>query len=307
MSTVTARLPSHPTLEGHTYLDEIGSGGMARVHLYSRKTTGTLIALKVMKDAPGLSTIEQVALMERERESLWLMRGDRGFVQILGRAKYKGKPAYLMEYIEGGNLLHYVRRNGAMDARAAGKFGIELAEIVQRMHNKGILHRDLSHKNILVRHRRLAGRRSSASPVPEPVISDLGLAKPMFEMAITSSNCVMGTPDFMAPECFLGAWHARPTTDVYSLGAILYFVLTGKLPVENPWKQVSEGVSEVFVTPSTFLHTIPYEMDAIVLRCLQFRATDRFQSAENLAKELMRFLIGQRLSHKTRSFSPGLR
>ena len=204
-----------------------------------------------------------------------------------------------LELLEGGTLKD--RLNGTPQAgRAAAELIATLAETIQAAHRVGIVHRDLKPSNILF----------SVEGVPK--ITDFGLAKRLgSDSDQTESGQVMGSPSYMAPEQAQGrAKDAGPTADVYSLGAVLYELLTGRPPFrgETPLATMHQVANDDPVPPSRLVPKVARDLETICLKCLEKNPHSRYDSAAALADDLQHYLNGEPIKARpTSSWERGIK
>jgi tetratricopeptide (TPR) repeat protein len=205
-------------------------------------------------------------------------------VQIYQVGECDGKPFLCLEYVEGGSLLHKLAGK-AQPEREAARLVAALARAVHYTHQRGILHRDLKPSNVLL----------AADGTPK--ITDFGLAKVVdADLGPTRSGTLLGTPCYMAPEQAAGG--ARKVTaaaDVYSLGAILYELLTGRAPFQGdtPLGTLLQVRSQEPVPPRRLQPSVSWELEAICLKCLEKHPRQRYPSGDDLANDLHCFLEGR--------------
>jgi DNA-binding beta-propeller fold protein YncE len=208
-------------------------------------------------------------------------------VQIYETGQQEDLPYLSLEYVEGGSLDQRLAGQ-PMPPREAAELVETLARAVHVAHQAGIIHRDLKPANVLL------------TPSGVPKITDFGLAKTLGDdRGQTASGAILGTPSYMAPEQAGG--RRREITravDVYSLGAILYELLTGRPPfrAETPLDTLLLVVSEEVTPPSELCPDVPRDLEAICLKCLRKNPENRYADAEALAEDLHRFLNGEPVS-----------
>lgn len=189
-----------------------------------------------------------------------------------------GRHFFTMAFIEGTTLSAQVRMNGVPAPRDAAALLLGVADAVDFAHRHGVIHRDLKPDNVLLDKQ---GR---------PRVTDFSLAKHVGgESGLTSAGQILGTPAYMAPEQAWGKVNEMgPATDIYALGGILYFLLTGRAPFEG--QSTMEVLSQVTNKPPTPPHQlmpgIPPELEAVCLKCLEKERKDRYASAADLVAEL---------------------
>jgi len=193
----------------------------------------------------------------------------------------EGRHWFSMDYVDGPNLQEAVRKGPFSPKRAASLVQI-LAEAIHYAHQQGVLHRDLKPSNVLI------------GPADQPVITDFGLAKVLSsDTELTLSGQVLGTPHYLPPEQALGKrGKVGPWSDVYGLGAILYFLLTGRPPFQA--EELTEVLEQVVhrepISPRLLNPSMPRDLETICLKCLEKEAARRYESAQGLADDLGRFL-----------------
>jgi len=249
--------------------EEIGRGGMGVVYKARDEIHNRWVALKVIKDTGRL---EELTRFRREVAIARALHHPN-IVSLHEVSHLGSRHLIAMEYIEGKTLA---------DVRLSMKRSAELialvARAVQYAHSRGIVHRDIKPQNIMVD---LDGK---------PYLMDFGLAKVIeTSSSITSVGTALGTPGYMAPEQAIGrSSRVDRRSDVYSLGAVLYFLMTGRPPFwgVNPVDTIRRVVYDPLVPPSEIASAIPKDLEAIVLKCLDKDKNRRYQTARHLAEEL---------------------
>jgi hypothetical protein len=271
----------HRTIPGYEILAEVGRGGMGVVYKARQVALNRLVAVKMILGG-ALAGPETLARFRSEAEVIARLEHPN-IVQIHDVGEHEGRPFFTMEFVPGDTLARKLVGT-PWKARRAAALVEKLAGAVHVMHGQGVLHRDLKPANILL------------AANGEPKITDFGLAKQMEGGAgRTASGAVLGTPSYMAPEqAGSKKKDVGPAADVYSLGAILYELLTGRPPfqAETPLDTLLLVVSEEPPPPRQLLPKLSRDLEAICLKCLRKQPAERYASAEELADDLGRFLDG---------------
>jgi WD40 repeat protein len=264
---------------------------MGVVYRARQLTLGRQVALKMI-ETKGDS---QYAARLRAEASALARLQHPNIVQIHELGEHDGQPFLLLEYLDGGTLRQ--RCGKPQDPKGAARLVQTLADAIHSAHQHGITHRDLKPANVLLTH---AG---------VPKIGDFGLARldalpaepgagqgATLPTALTSSNQVLGTPQYMAPEQadrLLG--QVGPAADVYALGVILYELLTGRPPFDGPTPLdvIRRLLAEEALSPSRLQPGAPRDLVTICLHCLEKEPRKRYASALDLREDLRRFLAGE--------------
>jgi WD40 repeat protein len=282
-----AALPSGTRLGRFELRRELGRGSYGLVHLAHDPQLRRDVALKV----PRPETLADPAARHRFlQESHAAARLDHPNVVSVYEVGEAGPFCFIASaYCPGSNLAAWLRsRSEPVAVRLAADLVATLAEAVEHAHGRGVLHRDLKPGNVL-----LEVADNDAGFIPK--VTDFGLAKLLGteDVAQTQTMTVMGTPCYMAPEQAAGrSRDVGPPADVYSLGVILYEVLTGRPPfVDESMEGLLEQVrTQEPVPPGRLRPRLPRDLDTICLKCLQKEPGRRYASAQALADDLRRFL-----------------
>ncbi|HVX12808.1 MAG TPA: serine/threonine-protein kinase [Pirellulales bacterium] len=264
--------------------DLIGSGGMGEVYLAEHQLMKRPCALKVIR--PGKADDPKVlARFEREvRATAALSHWNTVEIYDYGRTE-DGTFYYVMEYLPGLSLAELVERYGPLPAGRAIYLLRQTCEALHEAHSTGLIHRDIKPGNIF------AAQRGGVFDVAK--LLDFGLAKPLANasgdaLELTQDGSITGSPLYMSPEQSLGEIEADARGDIYSLGAVAYFMLTGHAPFEGDtaMKVLVAHAHEQPAPVSRWRSDIPGDLEQVVLRCLAKRPEERFQNALALGQAL---------------------
>jgi hypothetical protein len=293
-SSVVLRLGSLQ-LSGYEIQAELGRGGMGIVYQARQVRLNRTVALKMILSGVHTSASDRKRFQTEAEAAARLQHPH--IVQVYEVGEHDGLPFLSLEFCPGGSLDKKLQGT-PLPPRESAALVEKLARGVEAAHRKGIIHRDLKPHNILL------------AEDGTPKIADFGLAKKLDEVTQTQTGAIMGTPAYMAPEQARGrSKEIGPATDVYALGAILYQLLTGKLPFQAPTLgQTLELVAtQEPVRPRRLRKTLSADLESICLKCLQKRPAERYATAQELADDLNRFLGGEAVRAEPWSWSRALR
>lgn len=259
-------------------LEEIARGGMGVVYRARQRSLNRPVALKVLLG--GLFAGEEGRRRMKSEASLAARLRHPNIVPVFDTGSLDGQPFYSMAFIEGRTLAEVVQHGPLAPSRAA-RYLARMAEAVHYAHGEGVLHRDLKPSNVLI----------DASD--EPHVTDFGLAKALDAAPQTLTGGVLGSPAYMPPEQALGQpAEVTARSDVYSLGAILYELLTGRPPFQGT--SLAAVIAQVKdsdpVAPRRLNPSIPADLETVCLKCLEKSPARRYAQAGELAEDLQRFL-----------------
>ena len=274
--------PVPATLGDYHLLEEIGRGGMGVVYKAVQRSLGRTVAIKMLLRR-DLASAADIQRFRSEAEAAAQLEHP-GIVSIYEVGEWDGLPFYSMQFVEGTTLSRQLAA-GPLSARESARLLAGVAEAVQAAHDRGVLHRDLKPSNILIDR---DGR---------PHVSDFGLAKRIeADMSVTHTGAIVGTPCYMAPEQAAGSrGDVGTTSDVWSLGAILYQMLTGRPPFQaaNPMDTLLAVLETDPPMPRLINASVDRDLEMIALKTLQKPQELRYRTASGLAKDLKAFLSGE--------------
>ncbi|MBO6513052.1 MAG: serine/threonine protein kinase [Phycisphaerales bacterium] len=317
---------------GYTIVRHIGEGGMGSVYEARQDNPDRLVALKVIK--PGMDSEQVIARFETERQAVAKM--DHPSIARIYNAGTTddGRPFFVMELVRGVTIIEYAKKNSLNITDRLSLF-VQVCRAVQHAHQRGIIHRDLKPSNVLV---------CEVDGEPVPKVIDFGIAKATeaelsTKAVMTLQGQLIGTPAYMSPEqAMLDGSHIDTRTDIYSLGVLLYELLTGTTPFTDQ-ELLSRGVAEMMRViqdqepekPSTRLSTLEKheqtsspehesqrqtlssmlkgDLDWIAMKCLEKDPERRYESSSSLANDIIRFRENEPIEarppskmYKTRKF-----
>ncbi len=300
-------------------LQQIGEGGCGVVYMAEQvQPLKRRVALKILK--LGMDTKQVIARFEAERQALALMEHPNIAKILDAGATETGRPYFVMELVRGVKITDFCDEN-QLPMRQRLELFIQVCQAIQHAHQKGIIHRDLKPSNILV---------TVNDGVPLPKVIDFGIAKATTGQSLTDKTVFtafeqfIGTPAYMSPEqAMMTSLDIDTRTDIYSLGVLLYELLTGKTPFEarellqagfdemrrtirekepaRPSTRLSTMVGGELTTAAKRRHTdapklvnlVRGDLDWIVMKCLEKDRARRYASANGLAADLQRHLLNE--------------
>src|SRR5262245_18685723 len=273
---------SPPVVAGYEILEELGRGGMGVVYKARQVGLNRTVALKMVLDATYAGP-HQLARFSTEAQAVAQLQHSN-IVQIYEVGQNQGLPFFSLELLEGGSLTEKIDGKPQPPLDAA-QTALSLALAMAVAHGRGIIHRDLKPGNVLL------------SQDGTPKITDFRLAKRLEDdSSHTRTGTLMGTPSYMSPEPARGDSHAiGPASDLSSLGAILYELLTSRPPFAGTTMLETLHMVRTAdpVPPRRLQPSCPRDLETICLKCLQKEPHKRYPSCEALAQDLCRFLAGE--------------
>ncbi len=295
-------------------LSELGRGGMGVVYKARQKSLNRIVALKMVRDALLASDADRARFQAEAKCVAMLQHPNIVTIHEVGTAE--GQAYFCMEYVEGPSLAERLAKDGPMPPRDAARLVVAITRAVQHAHEQGVLHRDLKPSNILLNSEfrirnsewKTKGEDSDLNSefrIPnsefQPKVGDFGLAKRIDgSESLTRTGAIVGTPSYMAPEQATGRKDLTPAADVYSLGAILYELLTGRPPFRaaTAVDTLLLVLEQEAIPPRDLIPTIDRDIDLICRKCLQKPPNLRYESAAALADDLDSYLKGEAISSR---------
>jgi serine/threonine protein kinase len=260
-------------------IEELGKGGMGKVYRVYDQKINEVVALKLIKPEIGFNE----KAVERFKNELKIARkiSHRNVCRLYDLGEYGLAHFITMEYVEGENLKEFIRRAGTLTTGKAVSIAKQVCEGLAEAHRLGVIHRDLKPQNVMI------DRQGNVR------IMDFGLARFMEAEGVTGSGVMLGTPEYMSPEQ-VDLKDVDERSDIYSLGIILYEMVTGKVPFEGE-TPLSIAIKHKSEKPQD-LHElnplVPESLTRLILKCMEKDRAVRYPSAEELLQGLTRIEKG---------------
>jgi len=277
--TKTLETPTEELTRGSVFagryeiIEELGKGGMGRVYRVEDKKVKEEVALKLIK--PEIASDKKT--IQRFRNELTTARKIRhkNVCAMFDLGEEKGSHYITMDFIPGQDLKGLIKQSGQLAVGTTIKIAKQMIEGLAEAHRLGVVHRDLKPSNIMID--KEGGAR----------IMDFGIARSLKGKGITGAGVMIGTPEYMSPEQVEGK-EVDQRSDIYSLGIILYEMLTGSLPFEGdtPFTIGVKHKSEIPKDPKEINPQIPDDLSGLILKCMQKDKENRYQEAGELLTEL---------------------
>lgn len=285
---LTDVIPTPRRLGDYELLEEIGRGGMGVVFLARQTNLNRRLAVKMILRGPYASAGDRERFLAEAQAAARL--DHPGIVPVYQVGDIGDRMYFSMKYIQGPTLAEQLQ-SGPLTPRKAALWLAKVSRAIEFAHQSGVLHRDLKPSNILI------------DEVGEPHVTDFGLAKKITDPhSLTQSGAVMGTPAYMSPEQAGGGGRViGPASDVYSLGAILYHMLTGEPPFQgsSPVDAVMKVIEQDPIPPRQLNRNVDRDLEIIAVRCLQKPPDLRYASAKALAADLEAYLNNEPISARS--------
>ena len=267
---MTQRLDTQTVVDGrYKVLNRIGSGGMAEVYCAEDLQLGRNVALKVLH--PRFAEDEEFVERFRREASSAAGLQHQHVVSVYDRGEWDGTYYIAMEYMHGRSLKNIIQEEAPLEPARAIDLTMQVLRAARFAHRRGVIHRDLKPHNVIV---------DDSGTAPHAKVTDFGIAR-AGASDMTETGSIMGTAQYLSPEQAQG--HAvSATSDLYSVGIVLYELLTGRVPFEGEsavtiaLKQVNEHA----VPPSAFNPAVTPDLEAVVMRALEKNPARRFPDAQ---------------------------
>jgi eukaryotic-like serine/threonine-protein kinase len=274
LQTAIRELTTGSTFAGrYQVIEELGKGGMGRVYKVYDQEVQAKMALKLIK--PEVSADRNT--IDRFRNELKIARdiSHKNICRMYDLGKEAGNYFITMEYVSGEDLKSFIRRARQLVVGTAIFIAREVCEGLAEAHRVGVVHRDLKPGNIMI------DKEGNAK------IMDFGIARSVSVKGITGAGIMIGTPEYMSPEQVEGK-EVDQRSDIYSLGIILYEMLTGQVPFEGdtPFTIGVKQKSEIPKDPKSLNVQIPHDLSRLILKCLEKDRERRYQQADELRADL---------------------
>ena len=259
--------------------DKIGTGGMATVYRGLDEVLGRTVAIKTM--LPQYASDPSFAARFKQEAQAAAALQSPYIVSVYDWGKDADTYYIVMEYLRGTDLKSGIRKHGALDCKKVAQIGSQIAQALSVAHKHDIIHRDIKPQNIMVQ------------PDGNIKVMDFGIARAK-NSHLTQDNSVLGTAHYVSPEQTQGK-ELGPTTDIYSLGIVMYEAATGQVPFQGDdaisvaLKQVNEQPKP----PSQLNPAVDPQLESIILKCMQKNPAARFQTADELYHVLRDYLAGR--------------
>jgi len=267
-------------LLGNRYLivEKIGEGGMALVYKAKCQLLNRYVAVKILR--PEFTADEDFVQKFKKEPLAVASLSQSNIVGVYDVGEDDGIHYIVMEYVKGITLKEYIKNNGALDYRQALNIAAQIATALDHAHKKGVIHRDIKPHNILL------------TEDMTVKVTDFGIARAATAGTMTNTGKVIGSVYYFSPEQARGGFTDH-RTDIYSLGVVLYEMLTGKLPydADSPISIALKHIQDSFVEPSEVNPKIPKSVNSIVVKAMEKDMTKRYQSARDMLDDINKVLI----------------
>ena len=268
-------------LEEYIVEAEVGRGGMGRVYRAVHQQIGQVVALKMLLPQFFDEARQMKRFLNEAKVLVHLQHPN--LVPLLGFPTYEGRPLIVMPFIEGETLEKLLARQGRLTMERAVELCCQVCEGLACVHDHGVMHRDLKPANILIR-----------ETDGQALLTDFGIARAIGSERLTMTGMVVGTAEYLSPEQASGSSRDDLRGDVYSVGILLYEMLTGQVPFRhaNAAQVLMKQVSSPPPPPRLILPELPSAMEQVILRALAKDPDDRFQTVREFRDAVLAAVDG---------------
>ena len=254
-------------------IEKIAEGGMARVYRGRDQILKRTVAVKVLKDQMT-GDASFIRRFEREAQSAAALSHPH-IVNIYDVGEEDGIPFMVMEFVNGKNLKEYIREKGRLAGHEAIRIATQIAEALEQAHAAGVVHRDIKPQNILF------------SREGKVKVTDFGIAIAGDGVTVTVGDEIIGSVQYISPEQARGSVAGRQS-DLYSLGIVLYEMVTGKVPFsgESPVAVAMKHIQEQIVPPGQIVDSLSPALESRIMKAVEKDAANRYQEAGEILKDL---------------------
>ncbi|MFM6849254.1 MAG: protein kinase domain-containing protein [Terrabacter sp.] len=261
--------------ERYTLRERIAVGGMGEVHLATDDRLGRVVAVKVL--APAVAHYPESVERFRREATTAAGLSHPNIAQVYDYGVDGSSHFIVMEHVDGSDLSRLLRQVGRLTPSDAVRIAEQVCSALGAAHRAGVVHRDIKPGNVIVR------------PDGTVKVTDFGIAQALGQASLTDTGTVMGTAAYVSPEQARGQ-ATTPATDIYSLGILLFQMLTGSVPFEGetPVAVAMRHLDEPVPLPSSRVHDLPADLDDVVIRATAKAPSERYADAEAMAMALAR-------------------
>ena len=261
-------------------IEKIGNGSTAEVFKALDIKTNKNVALKVSIPNASVSNNKERFLLEAE---ILLKLDNPNVVKVFGLTKYEDRTIIIMEFINGKDLNWYLKQDKNFDEKKSVKLILQTINGLKDLHELKIMHRDIKPSNIMI------GNDGKVK------LMDFGIAQIDENQGLTKEGSIIGTPEYIAPEILTGKFKASQITEIYSLGVLLYKLVTTLLPYQGYTDQETAqlAIEGDHLTANEVDPKVDIVLSNIIEKMIAYEAVDRYQSLEELSIELQKYLRGE--------------
>lgn len=265
--------------ERYKIIEKVGGGGMADVYKAEDLVLGRTVALKILHKqyASDEGFLERFRREARAAAKL----SHPNVVSIFDVGEENGVHFIVMEFVKGMTLKKLIQKDAPLSTEKVVHIAMQIAKAMEFAHEHEIIHRDIKPQNVII------------TDDGEIKVTDFGIARAGATSTMTRTGAVMGTAHYISPEQAQGSI-VGPTTDVYSLGVVMYEMATGELPFrgENPVSVALKHINDTPMPPRSVFGDIPVSLEAVIMKSMAKNPNDRYRSAEAVREDLKRVIEG---------------